>query len=253
MSTDIGNRIRSSLNMRRNMTDGLLAFVTDEDRQSEKYLSAIKEKVPSVFREFFGRYSEASAADLAAGGEDLLLDSSLVSQSTPTDNYYSFGGLIASTSMSPTTTTTTSFLPSLAAGSNTHSSSNSFGDLVKNRTLTGLHQLKSNYKQREVLFIEVVSVLENLPLYFTLSYLLMRYGLLFFDSLAELCLRRRKNSGANSSSSSYSSAVIGKNNSRAKDEELGEDSGNNYNDGAGIYLILINVFLLNTSSRKNVP
>jgi hypothetical protein len=173
------------LSSRRNLTDGLLAFITDEDRQSDKYLTALKEKVPSVFKEFFGRYG---ADNSASANDDLLLDAGLVSNgiiaSTLSENYYS------PTSFSTTTTSTSiTTLRTLLASS---SSGGGMRSMLKNKTITGIRTFKQFYSQREEIFIEVVSIMENLPLYFTLSYLLMRYGLLFFDGLVGLCSNPKK-------------------------------------------------------------
>ncbi len=192
-SSELGNRIKASLNFKRNVTDKLFGFATDEDNMSERYLTALKENVPNVFKEFFGKYnsdtdlieeSPSAAAFLNDNSDtDLLFNgghSSLIgfmSQTTISDNYYSLNNIPYLSSSSPSTLIASSSLRS-------STSSYSFREMFKNKTVS---TFKEFYIQREETFIEIVSILENLPLYITLSYLLMRYGLLFFDSLVSLC------------------------------------------------------------------
>lgn len=207
ISTELGNRIRTSFNIRRNVTDGLLAFATDEDRQSEIYLNALKDKVPGVFKEFFGRYDGARDSSSLGLNEDLIDESALIaSYSTPSDNYYGLSGYLASSTMttSTTTTTTTTMMSTSSYG---------FRSMLKNKTLSNLKSFGDVYRQREEIFSELVSIMENLPLYLTLSYLLMRYGLLFFDGVASLFTKRNK---------CCSGSIKKKNNELAVVNETGE-------------------------------
>lgn len=86
---------------------------------------------------------------------------------------------------SPSTTTLANYYISSTTALTT-TSSVGFRSSIKNKTISKFKSLKGFYYQREEGFAILISILENLPLYITLSYLLMRYGMLFMSSLISL-------------------------------------------------------------------
>lgn len=136
-------------------------MLTDETNANEKYLSAIKEKVPSVFYEYFGLKKPA------LNPNDFL-------EKRLFDKYYTDSIDVIRTS---------TVIPILPEG---------FRSLIKNRTQSlteqGVDKVAKNLSN---FWQESVSVMENLPLYVALSYLLTQYGLLFISSLIDL--KNKKN------------------------------------------------------------
>ena len=155
-SSQIGNQIKSTLNFKYNSTNTVFGLFTDEANPNEKYISAMKDMVPSVFKEYFGRYSPVSDADSDA---ELLLSEDVA---TTPSSYYVYSN-VATTQLYTTT---------------------SYGlrDALKNKTITKVKSFRSFFIQRDQFFATAVLILENLPLYVTLSYLLVQYGLLFLGT-----------------------------------------------------------------------
>lgn len=57
--------------------------------------------------------------------------------------------------------------------------------MLKNKTQTQFGIIKGYFYQRDEEFYNFITVLENLPLYITISYLLIRYSMLFVSSLVD--------------------------------------------------------------------
>ena len=132
---------------------------SDDPNPNEKYLSAIKNSVPSIFKEFFGRYNPSvSSSDM-----DLLVAENVM---TTPSSYYLYSNLPTTTQL---LTTTTSY---------------GLRDRLKNKTITKIKSFRGYFYQRDDLLATIISILENLPIYATLSFLLMRYGMLFCGCLA---------------------------------------------------------------------
>lgn len=172
ISTDLSERIKYSLGLKKNVTNTFIGLFTDEEKPSEKYLTALKEKIPSVFKEFFGKYQEDPSGTMT--NEELLLYGGLNNipyETSTLINYYIEEG---------TTTNAPALLTSLT--STTTTSPYGFRSMLKNKTWSQFKSLKEFYYQRDEDFMRLVTVFENLPLYLTLSYLLVRYSMLFVSS-----------------------------------------------------------------------
>jgi hypothetical protein len=157
---DIGGQIKSTLNLRYNISNTVLGLFSDDPNPNEKYMSALKNSIPSVFKEFFGRYNPSNTVE---DSEDFLIAD---------DSYTTSSGYYLYSTMSTTTT-----LP-------TTTSSYGMRDRLKNKTITKIKSFRGFYIQRDEYFALFVSIFENLPIYITLSYLLIRYGMLFFGCIA---------------------------------------------------------------------
>jgi hypothetical protein len=157
---DIGGQIKATLNLRYNISNTVLGLFSDDPNPNEKYISALKNSIPSVFKEFFGRYRPSDAPE---DNEEFLISEDLM---TTQSGYYLYSTM-------PTTTTLL-----------TTTASYGMRDRLKNKTISKIKSFRGFYYQRDEVFALVVSVLENLPIYLTLSYLLIRYGMLFFGCVA---------------------------------------------------------------------
>ena len=175
---EISQRIKSSIGTKLNVSNTFLGLFTDVDLPSETYLTALREKIPKAFKDYFGRYNPNDQSEFT--NDDLMLYNSIGGggdvDSMMLNNYYLMNGdsgqVYQTSSVSTTTVGTTS--------------RTGFRAMLKNKTQSSLETLTSFYYQRDDDFYNFVNVLENLPLYITLSYLLVRYSMLFLSSLTDV-------------------------------------------------------------------
>ena len=179
--SNIGHSIKESIGFRYNVSNTIFGLFSDAENPNEKYMSALKEKIPNTFKEFFGKYNPNNNLDDNAA---LIDDQGFLSDMTTSNVYYSYTNMPMNNFF--TYTTTTLAPPTV---------STRFRDKIKNDTIYKIKSFKQFFYQREEGFITLVSILENLPFYLTLSYLLTRYGLLFVGTLiAEIkkCIRPKQ-------------------------------------------------------------
>lgn len=173
-----------------NISNTFLGLFTDVDLPSEAYLNALREKIPKTFKDFFGRYNPNDHSDLT--NDDLLLFNSLNGGNGASDldslmlnNYYfeqSRGGGSGSIYYEPAMSLSTS---TIVMSTDTSHERTSFRNILKNKTQTQLNILSNYFYQRDEDFYNFINVMENLPLYITLSYLLVRYSMLFLSSFVD--------------------------------------------------------------------
>jgi hypothetical protein len=186
LSQDVGGRIKSSLNVRYNISNTILGLFIDDPDPNQQYISALKTSIPSLFKEYFGRYehgeSKVDDQSLYQSDNELL---SLNGISEASNYYYN------------SQTTSTRFYTTLTMS--TTSVSYGLRDSLKNKTKERLEDAFELIIHQEKFFEKIINLLENLPLYITLSYLLARYSLLLLaysiDRLSEKlkCCPKRKN------------------------------------------------------------
>ncbi len=171
LKTQFNNSVINSFNVRYNITNSILGLFSDNENPTKVYVEKIVDKVPKVFNEYFGKYilNDDTGDYLYDATDDDQIPNNLIYQSTY--NYYP--GLVGDqldTTRSPFETTTS-----------TRASLRSF---FKNQTMEKISSVKDKFYQRDRKFENYISLLENLPLYITLSYLLWRYCLLFISTIA---------------------------------------------------------------------
>ena len=207
LSTQLNDTLRSTFYTRYNASNIALGLFSDDDNPNEKYLSAMKNLIPSVFKEYFGKYRPVDDSASASGGlyrgdndydTDMLLlaaDSASAAGSsgypgaspTTPSSYYLYSDTNNNNMVSSTLAPLLQMSSTSGMLASASSSTISYGmrAALKNKTLTAAKTLKGFYYQRDEDFMNMVSVLENLPLYVTLSYLLVRYGMLFVGCLLD--------------------------------------------------------------------
>lgn len=133
-----------------------------------------------MFREYFGKYDKEDAQNLLVTSNDGLMLTEENTLGYSTANRYYLEDLIKTTSTT-TSTTTVSY---------------GFRNTVKNRTRSSASSFMEMLSERNATSEMVINILENLPLYLTLSFLLSRYIVLFFgcitDFIVETFGRRKK-------------------------------------------------------------
>lgn len=168
----------------KNATKTVIDMFSEDPGANQKYLKALKEGIPNVFKEYFGNYDENEARNIIQStNEDLILiNENTLGYSTNSVNRYYLEELIQ--------TTTTTTMASTTATPRFDSFAETSGT---NGTRSLLEILSNRYPASEM----TISILENMPLYLTLSFLLSRYIILFFgtitDTILETLVRRRKN------------------------------------------------------------
>jgi hypothetical protein len=184
MKTQLNDTFRQTFYRRYNASNIVLGLFSDHDNPNEKYMEAMKNLIPGVFKEYFGKYKtmdDDPRFNRYNNEEDydtdmLLLSSDSQMGLTTPNSYYLY--MSSSTTNQPLlTTTTTSMLNS--------TTSFGFRSELKNKTLSTFRSLKGFYYQRDEDFMNLIGVFENLPLYITLSFLLVRYGMLFIGCLLD--------------------------------------------------------------------
>jgi hypothetical protein len=169
LSTEYSEQIKSKIGTRYNISNTVLGLFSDDPNPNEKYLSALKNAVPTVFKEFFGKYdkSDSTNLDLTSLNDDFEVNSF-----STLDKYYG-----ADMTPSPIVDfTTTPYSSTLSYG---------FRDRLKNKTITKAKSFMDMLTERNATSDMAVNILENFPLYLTLSFLLSRYLILFLGCLAD--------------------------------------------------------------------
>ena len=177
LSTEVKTKFKDNIGGKYNVSNTLLGLFSDDPNPNEKYLKALKVGIPSVFREFFGKYDEPNSEPLLLGGgsEDLVLleDNSL---GYPASNRYYADDFTEITTTSTLSTT-------LSYG---------FRDRMRNETMSRAKTFMEMFSERNMGHDMLINILENLPLYLTLSFLLSRYIVLFLgcvvDGIKERCM-----------------------------------------------------------------
>ncbi|CAF0841611.1 unnamed protein product [Brachionus calyciflorus] len=168
ISTEFGDKVKYSIGLRRNLTDQFMAFFTDQDNMSENYLNAIKVKIPMIFDQYFRK------------NENLDYD-----QNEPNDiidpmNSINFGYYSTQPNVISTTYMTSSATTLFSFRNKTRSKFKQF----ENKTLGYFFQTGS---------FDLIEILETLPLYLTLSYLVARYFMLCLSTAYTSLSRRYSN------------------------------------------------------------
>lgn len=180
-SNMVADRLKTTLQRRVNVTDTLMGLFTDTEKPSETYFKTIKEKVPQFFREIFGKYDPNENSPADSGVDDIYLFNTLNGNEFDTNglnNYYLMND--QQYVYSPIRLTTTTLAPVLL-----DTSSQSFRSMLKNKTMSGLAPLKTFFFGRDPYFNDIVNIFENIPLYITISYLVVKYGMMFLSSLID--------------------------------------------------------------------
>ncbi|RNA42141.1 stimulated by retinoic acid protein 6 -like protein [Brachionus plicatilis] len=63
ITNQFAEQINLAINLQKNLTDLIFAFVTDQDDASESYMNAVKSKVPQLFDQYFGKQANKSFDD----------------------------------------------------------------------------------------------------------------------------------------------------------------------------------------------
>ena len=174
LSTEYKEQIKSKIGTRYNISNAVLGLFSDDPNPNEKYLSALKNAVPAVFKEFFGKYNQIRGNNVDLSSNPMLdfneeFDSN--SYYTP-DRYYG-----PDMTTSEIIITTTPFSSTMSYG---------LRDRFKNKTITKAKSFLEYLSEKNETTDMYVSILENLPLYLTLSFLLARYLILFIGMSADV-------------------------------------------------------------------
>lgn len=163
LSTEYGTQIKTKLANRYNVSNTVLGLFSDDPDPTKKYLSAIKNVVPSVFKEFFGKYDKTN--DFNSNPIDFSFSEDYPAH----DRYYA-------PDLNELLTTTTPYSTTLSYG---------LRDRFKNKTITKAKSFMEILSERNATSDMAINILENLPLYLTLSFLLARYLILFLGCLVD--------------------------------------------------------------------
>jgi hypothetical protein len=159
------------------VSNTFFGLFTDLDAPSETYMYALRDKIPKTFKDYFGKYNPNDQSEFS--NDDLLLYNSLNGNNGDLDsnllnNYYMLNAEQSRAYMTTTVPIT------LASTTRT-----SFRSMLKNKTIDQLKPLSMFYYHRDEGFYNFLNILENLPIYLTLSYLLVRYSMLFISSFVD--------------------------------------------------------------------
>ena len=172
LSTDVGSVYRYKGSKLKNATNTVMGLFSDDPDPNAKYLNALKKGIPSVFKEYFGKYDTNEAKNiLLANNEDLILTNDNTLGYTSSNRYYLEDLIGTTTTTTAASSTTTSF---------------AYRDRLKNKTQTAGNNFMDILSERNAVSEMVINILENLPLYLTISFLLARFIILFFGCVVDL-------------------------------------------------------------------
>jgi hypothetical protein len=178
LSTEYKDQIKSKIGTRYNISNAVLGLFSDDPNPNEKYLSALKNAVPAVFKEFFGKYNQLRGNNLELSPNPMLD----FNEEFDSSNYYTPDRYYGPDITTSEIITTTPFSSTMSYG---------LRDRFKNKTITKAKSFLEYLSEKNETTDMYVSILENLPLYLTLSFLLARYLILFIgcsaDALSKSC------------------------------------------------------------------
>ena len=168
LSSSLRDKFMSGLELRYNISNKILAILTEDENPNEKYIRAVKHLIPTRFEETFGINQKLNKPGLP---EDFELADGFKPPNIYYNNFYS----ISNQKSKP-----------VEYQLNATKSSHGFRSSLKNQTLTIIDDKIDVISYKFGDFWEnSISVLENLPLYIALSFLLTKFTLRTFNCIID--------------------------------------------------------------------
>lgn len=162
ITNQFAEQINLTMSFQKNLTDQIIAFITDEDNASDKYIDALKSKIPKLFDEYFGNQRNKSS----------IFSIDPIDEYETSLKYYSKNFNLTTTQSSLLSTSS----HKIGIKSEIFSKINHYEDKLLNITSTTKK-------------FDLIEFFEIIPLYFLLSYLVSSHFLKFLSQFYKFISR----------------------------------------------------------------